>query len=43
MELLADHRQTTQVDGVVVNVIKMGFFAEVGPLSVFVSSHVGPP
>lgn len=31
---------TTQVDGVVGAVNKMGFFAEVGPLNVFVSSHV---
>jgi len=29
-----------QVDGIVANVNKMGFFADVGPLSVFVSSHV---
>lgn len=28
------------VDGVVTTVNKMGFFAEVGPLQVFVSSHV---
>lgn len=28
------------VDGKVVNVNKMGFFAMVGPLQVFVSSHV---
>jgi len=31
------------VDGVVGNVNKMGFFAEVGPLTVFVSSHLIPP
>ncbi|KAK9893724.1 DNA-directed RNA polymerase II subunit rpb7 [Cystobasidium minutum MCA 4210] len=31
------------VDGVVGNVNKMGFFAEVGPLNVFVSSHLIPP
>jgi len=30
------------VDGIVVSVNKMGFFAEVGPLSVFVSSHLIP-
>lgn len=29
-----------QVDGIVSSVNKMGFFAEVGPLTVFVSSHV---
>jgi DNA-directed RNA polymerase II subunit RPB7 len=28
------------VDAIVTNVNKMGFFADVGPLSVFVSSHV---
>jgi DNA-directed RNA polymerase subunit E'/Rpb7 len=28
------------VDAVVTNVNKMGFFADVGPLSVFVSTHV---
>lgn len=28
------------VDGKVMNVNKMGFFANVGPLQVFVSSHV---
>jgi len=31
------------LDGVVGNVNKMGFFAEVGPLQVFVSSHLIPP
>jgi DNA-directed RNA polymerase II subunit RPB7 len=31
------------VDGKVVNVNKMGFFAMVGPLQVFVSSHVSVP
>ncbi|CAE6452240.1 unnamed protein product [Rhizoctonia solani] len=31
------------VDGVVTNVNKMGFFAEVGPLQVFVSSHLIHP
>uniref|UniRef100_A0A060TG99 DNA-directed RNA polymerase subunit n=1 Tax=Blastobotrys adeninivorans TaxID=409370 RepID=A0A060TG99_BLAAD len=30
------------VDAVVTNVNKMGFFADVGPLSVFVSSHLIP-
>ncbi|KAI5850420.1 RNA polymerase Rpb7 [Morchella snyderi] len=30
------------VDGVVSSVNKMGFFAEVGPLTVFVSSHLIP-
>jgi DNA-directed RNA polymerase II subunit RPB7 len=30
------------VDAIVVNVNKMGFFAEVGPLTVFVSSHMIP-
>lgn len=30
------------VDGVVTDVNKMGFFAEVGPLSVFVSTHLIP-
>lgn len=30
------------VDGIVANVNKMGFFADVGPLSVFVSSHLIP-
>lgn len=31
------------VDGVVNNVSKMGIFLDVGPLSVFVSSHVSHP
>jgi len=31
------------VDAVVSQVNKMGFFAEVGPLQVFVSSHLIPP
>ncbi|CAN6662432.1 DNA-directed RNA polymerase II subunit Rpb7p [Trichomonascus vanleenenianus] len=30
------------VDAIVTNVNKMGFFADVGPLSVFVSSHLIP-
>jgi DNA-directed RNA polymerase subunit E'/Rpb7 len=30
-----------KVDGIVANVNKMGFFADVGPLQVFVSAHVG--
>ena len=32
-----------QVDAVVNSVNPQGFFAEVGPLSVFVSSHVSVP
>ncbi|EPX71505.1 DNA-directed RNA polymerase complex II subunit Rpb7 [Schizosaccharomyces osmophilus] len=31
------------VDAVVTTVNKMGFFADIGPLSVFVSSHLVPP
>ncbi|RDW23745.1 hypothetical protein B0I72DRAFT_136491 [Yarrowia lipolytica] len=31
------------VDAIVTNVNKMGFFGDVGPLSVFVSSHLIPP
>ncbi|WFD44555.1 DNA-directed RNA polymerase II subunit [Malassezia psittaci] len=30
------------MDALVTNVNKMGFFAEVGPLSIFVSSHLLP-
>lgn len=30
------------MDASVTNVNKMGFFAEVGPLSIFVSSHLLP-
>lgn len=30
------------VDAVVVTVNKMGFFAEVGPLNIFISNHVLP-
>jgi len=30
------------VDAIVNSVNKMGFFADVGPLPVFVSNHVGP-
>jgi len=31
------------VDAVITTVNKMGFFAEVGPLTIFVSTHVGLP
>ncbi|KXS13666.1 putative DNA-directed RNA polymerase II chain Rpb7 [Gonapodya prolifera JEL478] len=31
------------MDGVITNVMKTGFFAECGPLQVFVSTHLMPP
>lgn len=38
-----DLSQNEVVDAIVSIVNKMGFFADAGPLSVFVSTHVSPP